>query len=338
MSDSIQAEYDCLKALSDGPDVSEHFRHFSTLFADQQLWKSYVWLLDIAAKPLDGSTVVDIGCKYGHLMPLLIAKGAHSTIGVDVDHLYLQPAKDVIAANWPQASFVKSERGFLPIKSDSADLVIVNEVISHVNPGYLPTMFSEVGRVLRVGGRVVISDGNNIANDACRHDLVDVYDAWENGPEGRKTGRDVVEGSFLELRKQRIRAWYPNLSDDKVDYLALNTSGLFGDYLKTVIDRYVSGGEFVERRYRRGDCPTNPGDDGVVMEYGFHPQQVEMLLAMYGIRAHQVEFAPRVDWSGAKRSLGTAYLVASYWLRKILRPGAYRSANWGFQILGVKER
>lgn len=262
MSDSIQVEYDRLKAVSAGPVVSDHFRQFSNLFADQQLWKSYIWLLDIADKPLKGATVVDIGCKYGHLMPLLIAKGAQSTIGVDVDDLYLQPAKDVIAANWPQASFVKSEWGFLPIKSDSADLIIVNEVISHVNPGYLPTMFSEIGRILRVGGRVIISDGNNIANDACRQDLVNVYDAWENGPEGRNTGRDVVEGSFLELRKQRIRGWFPDLGADKVDYLALNTSGLFGDYLKTVIERYLSGGEFIERRYRRGDCPTNPGDGG----------------------------------------------------------------------------
>ncbi len=338
MSDSIQVEYDRLKAVSAGPVVSDHFRQFSNLFADQQLWKSYIWLLDIADKPLKGATVVDIGCKYGHLMPLLIAKGAQSTIGVDVDDLYLQPAKDVIAANWPQASFVKSEWGFLPIKSDSADLIIVNEVISHVNPGYLPTMFSEIGRILRVGGRVIISDGNNIANDACRQDLVNVYDAWENGPEGRNTGRDVVEGSFLELRKQRIRGWFPDLGADKVDYLALNTSGLFGDYLKTVIERYLSGGEFIERRYRRGDCPTNPGDGGVVMEYGFYPQQVEMLLGMYGMRAHQVEFAPRIDWSGAKRALGSGYVVANYWLRKILQPNAYRSANWGFQILGVKER
>ena len=191
---------------------------------------------------------------------------------------------------------------------------------------------------MRVGGYVVISDGNNIANEECRKDLVDVYDAWENGPEGRKTGRDVVEGAFIELRKQRIRSWYPDLTDDKVGYLAQNTSGLFGDYLKTMADRYVSGGEFVERRYRRGDCPTNPGDEGVVMEYGFHPQQVELALAMYGIRAHQFEIAPRVDWGGPRRMLGTAYRVANYWLRKMLRPDAYRSASWGFQIVGVKER
>lgn len=335
---NIQVEYQRLKELSAAVDISDHFRRFSALFADQQLWRSYAWLLDIVPRPIDGCDVVDIGCKYGHLMPLLLGKGARSAIGVDVEESYLQPAKEVIATNWPQASFVKSEHGYLPIKSDSVDVIIINEVISHVNPGFLPTMYSEIGRILRVGGYVVISDGNNIANDECRRDLVDVYDAWENGPEGRKTGRDVVEGAFIELRKQRIRSWYPELGADKVDYLAQTTSGLFGEYLKTMVGRYVSGDEFIERRYRRGDCPTNPCDEGVVMEYGFYPQQVEMALAMYGIRARQIDVAPRIDWSSAKIALRTGYAFAKYWVRKALQPGAYRSANWGFQILGVKER
>lgn len=338
MVNRIQAEYERLKALSAAPGVSDHFRQFSALFADQQIWKSYVWLLDLIPKQLAGLDVVDIGCKYGHLIPLLLAKGARSAVGVDVDESYLRTAREVIAANWPESSFVKSERGFLPIKSDSVDIVIINEVISHVNPGYLPTMYSEIARILRVGGYVIISDGNNIANDECRDDLVNVYDAWENGPEGRKTGRDVVEGAYIELRKQRIKGWHPELSADKVDYLAQTTSGLFGQDLKTMVERYVSGAEFVERRYRRGDCPTNPGDEGVMMEYGFYPQQVEMALAMYGIRAHQLDVVPRIAWSGIRTALVTSYVFTRYWLRKVLRPSAYRGASWGFQILGVKER
>ena len=75
------------------------------------------------------------------------------------------------------------------------------------------------------------------------------------------------------------------------------------------------------------------------MEFGFYPQQVEMALAMYGIRAHQVEAAsPSMNWSTPKRVLGSAYRVARYRLQKSLHPEAYRGASWGFQILGVKER
>ena len=147
MKSDIQAEYNRLKEVSSRPGASDHFRQFSALFADQQLWKGYLWLLDMVPRSIDGCDVVDIGCKYGHLLPLLIGKGARSAIGVDVDDSYLRLGKNIIGAHWPQASFVKSERGFLPIKSDSIDVVIVNEVISHVNPGYLPTMFSEMGRI-----------------------------------------------------------------------------------------------------------------------------------------------------------------------------------------------
>src|SRR5450755_4134037 len=73
-----------------------------------------------------------------------------------------------------------------------------------------------------------------------------------------------------------------------------------------------------------------PSDEGVVMEFGFYPQQVEMALAMYGVRAHQVDAAPRIGWTTAKRALGTAYLVVCHHLRKLLRPDAYRGASWGF--------
>jgi SAM-dependent methyltransferase len=340
MNGDIQAEYERLKAESYRRDASEHFLSYSLLFADQQIWKSYQWLLDMVPKALDGCDVVDIGCKYGHATPLFFAQGARSAIGIDVEDTYLGPASDIISGIWPQAQFKKSEQGYLPIQSDSVDLVLVNEVISHVNPGYLPGLFSEIARILRVGGYVIISDGNNIANAACRQDLVEVYDAWENGPDGRKTGRDVVEDSFLDLRRRRIRAWYPDLPADRVEYAALNTSGLFGDYFRKTVDRYVTGQDFVARPYRPGNCPTNPSDEGVVMEFGFYPQQVEMALAMYGIQAHQVDadVAPHIDWTTPKRALHGMYALGRYHLRKLLHPNAYRGASWGFQIVGVKER
>ena len=339
MKNDIQAEYERLKSESLRLGASEHFRSFSTLFADQQIWKSYQSLLDMVPRSLDGCDVMDVGCKYGHLMPLFFAQGARSAIGIDVEDSYLRPASEIISAIWPQARFKKSEQGYLPIASDSVDLVVVNEVISHVNPSYLPNLFSEIARVLRVGGHVLISDGNNIANDECRKDLVDVYDAWENGPDGRKTGRDVVEDYFLDIRRRKIRSWYPDLAADRVDFAARNTSGLFGDYFRKMVDRYVADEDFVARPYRRGECPTNPSDEGVVMEFGFYPQQVEMALAMYGIRAHQVRAEPpRINWTTAKRVLGSAYLVARHHLREWWHPDAYRGASWGFQILGVKER
>jgi SAM-dependent methyltransferase len=339
MTNAIQLEYDRLKEEAPRRGAHEHFMSLTEVFANQQVWGSYQALLDVVPKPVNGRDVVDIGCKYGHLMPLLFALGARSAIGIDVEDTYLRSGSEIIGAIWPKAQFKKSEQGYLPIASDSVDLVVVNEVISHVNPGHLPTLYSEIARILRLGGHVIISDGNNIANAECRNDLINVYDAWENGPEGRKTGRDVVEDCFIDLRRRRIRSWYPDLPEDRVEYVASNTSGLYGLYFRKVLDDYVAGREFIARPYRRGNCPTNPTDGGTVMEFGFYPQQVEIELGSYGISACQVKPPPpSIQRKTFKRLIASIYRVARYHLENYFRPERYRGASWGFQVVGVKER
>jgi SAM-dependent methyltransferase len=339
MKNDIQTEYDRLKEEGPRLGASEHFSKLSELFAGERLWESYRGLLALVPGPLAGRDIADIGCKYGHLMPLLFGEGARSAVGIDVEDVYLEAASEIVGTIWPQSRFRKSESGHLPIESNSIDVVVVNEVISHVNPGHLPTLFSEIGRVLRKGGYVIISDGNNIANEECRKDLIEVYDAWENGPDGRRTSRDVVQDCFLDIRRKLIGAWYPDLPEDRLEYIARNTSGLYGDFLRKTVDSCVAGQNFTARPYRRGDCPTNPSDGGVVMEFGFYPQQVEMALGSYGIRAHQVKPVPPVlDRRTAKLLIGSIYLVVRHRIDNYLHPDGYRGASWGFQILGVKER
>ena len=288
-----------------------------------------------------GATVADIGCKYGHTLPLFLARGAARAIGIDVEEEYLTVGRRIVGDIYPSVAFVQSERGFLPLPPDSVDFVLMNEVISHVNPTMLPTLYSEIARILRPKGQVLISDGNNIANLDCALDLVQVYDAWENGPEGRNTGRDVVDGAFINLRKEIIRNRHPSLPPDRVDYLATNTSGLFGDYFSAVIDRFVATGELVERPYRRGLCPTNPAASGVVMEWGFRPEAVVLALAAYGLAARAVTpvppgpAPPPLDRRSLKLFVGTAIANLRFALAKPPPPPP-PPPGWGFQILGVK--
>lgn len=313
------------------------FQDLSRHFVEREGWKGYAWLLDLVPAGVSGRTAVDIGCKYGHALPLLFARGAKKCVGVDVIDEYVNTAQRIVGAIYPETSFVKSEHGYVPLPPDSADFVLVNEVISHVNPSHLPTLYAEIARILRPDGYLMISDGNNVANDECRRDLINLYDAWENGPPGRNTGRDVVDEPFLHLRRRLIAERHPALSPDKIDYLARNTSGLFGEYFLQTVDRYVATGTLIERPYRRGLCPTNPMDGGTVMEFGFDPRQVELELACYGIVAHQVlPKPPAIVWSTAKLALGTAIAAARFRARRFLHPEADRGTSWGFQILGRK--
>jgi SAM-dependent methyltransferase len=334
----LQSEYERILTAAENGDAPSYFVEMSRLFAREAIWKSYDGLVAALPRGFAGGTAVDIGCKYGHALPVFLFRGASHAVGVDVVDEYLDAGRRILGALYPTLRFAKSDDGFLPLPPSSVDFVLVNEVISHVNPMFLENLYGEIGRILKRGGQVLISDGNNIANAECRKALVELYDAWENGPSGRRTDRDTVTTSFLDRRGNIIRARHPGLAEDKQDYLARNTSGLFGPLLDRVIDEYVGSGSLVERPFRPGVCPTNPGPGGEVMERGFYPQQVEMSLASYGIRAHQIlPPPPPLAVSGVRGTIRSLAAVLRDRLRRRFDPDAERGASWGFQILGVKE-
>lgn len=332
----IQAEYESLRSESRRLGVPPSFQALSDQFADQAIWKSYAWLMDLAAPLPLGASVVDFGCKYGHALPLFLVRGAGKAIGVDVEDEYLEVGRRVVGQMYPTASFTKSQHGYIDLPPASADFVLVNEVISHVNPMYLPNVYAEIARILKPAGQVMISDGNNIANDACRRDLIGLYEAWENGPVGRNTGRDIVNEPFVEIRKRLIRERHPGLPGERVDYLAKNTSGLFGGYFFKVVDDYVAGGHLVERPYRPGTCPANPAESGVMIEFGFYPQQVELALQVYGIAARQLDPRPPILRDSLKRLIGSMLDQVKFEAVRFSKPGAWRGRSLGFQVLGVK--
>lgn len=335
----IQALFQDLYNQREQLNAPDYFHYFTKAMAEG-LWRDYEALLARFPSTLAGKDFLDFGCKYGHVIPQALGMGARTGIGIDVEDEYVGMANRVFGTLFPGASFYRTDESLIPIPSDSVDCFLANEVISHINPMFLESFYAEAARVLRVGGYILISDGNNLANAACRQALPPLYQAWENGPAGTKTDRDMVNESFEERRRKIIREHHPHLSADRVEYLAVNTSGLFGRQLLRVIEDYVEGRAFVERPYRQGLVPTNPNSSGVVMERGFYPQQVEMALQSYGIEAHQI-FAELstvppagLSWKGwVKR------VVLQSW-KSLRRWGVTgddrRGEQAGFQILGVK--
>jgi SAM-dependent methyltransferase len=278
------------------------------------LWESYEPLLRRIPMEFSNKVVVDFGCKYGHLLPLFLAMGAKEAIGIDVEDEYVEAATSVFENLYSSIEIIRSRNGYIPLQPESVDIVFMNEVISHVNPAYLETVYLETSRILRKGGILYISDGNNVGNAECRKSLIPLYDAWENGPDGTKTDRDVVTKCFLNRRTEIIRNRHPDLDKSEVDYLAKNTSGLFGEFLNTVIDEYVETGKLIERPYRKGICPTNPCSSGVLMEKGFDPLQIELALSSYGLKSYQVKSKP-----------------------KFRRIGLIGRLSANFQIIGIKQ-
>jgi SAM-dependent methyltransferase len=301
------------------------------------LWEMYEPLLRRIPMEFSEKVVVDFGCKYGHLLPLFLVMGATEAIGIDVVDEYLEAGRLVLEELYCSAKIISCKSGYIPLQPESVDIVFMNEVISHVNPGYLETVYLETSRILRKGGILYISDGNNFGNAECRKSLISLYNAWENGPDGTETDRDVVTKCFLTRRIEIITARHPDLGKSEVDYLAKNTSGLFGEFLETVIDEYVETGKLIERPYREGICPTNPSSTGEVMERGFYPVQVELALSNCGFHSYQVKNRPALKRSGLIGTLKGLYLWGGYVIKRIVKPNFERTESANFQIIGIKQ-
>ncbi len=339
MDDRIIAEYaKVLEFCQRHRDtLPEYLLQQSTDF-QQGLWRDYRALLQSIPAPFAGQTVVDFGCKYGHLLPLLIGLGVQMAIGVDAEEEYTKAGKLLFETLYRNARILKSEAGHIPLQSNSVDIVILNEVVSHINPGFLDTVWLEASRVLKMDGILFISDGNNIAHHDPQQILPDLYEKWENGPEGARTDRDTVIKPFVIRRAEIIRKRHPQLTAPQMEYLAQNTSGLFGDFLEKVIDEYVQTGELVRRPYRRGICPTNPSPAGAVMERGLHPALLEMALAEYGLEAQQISPTPSSERAGMVGRLKDFLRWIRFHLRNLVTPGWQRAYAPGFQIVAIKRR
>jgi len=315
-------------------NASPYFQSISREYG-QGRWKVYYELLRFTGISIQDKVVVDFGCKYGHLLPLLILLGAQRAIGIDVEPEYIELGKHFFERTSPEKiQILACEGGLIPIQSETIDFVFINEVISHINPGHLDIVLQEISRILRTGGVLFISDGNNIANQKRRRKLFDLWAKWENGPDGVKTDdKDVVNKCYLTRRKEIILNRYPELDEQKVNLLALNTSGLWGGLFLSVVDEFIRSGNLILRTYRRGICPTNPSNTGVVIERGFHPLQVGLSLRNYGIEAHQLP--PRLfsESKNLKVKLKALCLIVG----NVLFPGWYKRCLNSFIMIGIKK-
>jgi SAM-dependent methyltransferase len=102
-----------------------------------------------------GAVVLEAGCGEGYGAHLL-AKDAKSVIGLDYDLLTTQH----VARAYPDIHIVRGNLVKLPLAGATVDVVANLQVIEHLwdQPGFL----AECARVLRPGGRLLITTPNRI--------------------------------------------------------------------------------------------------------------------------------------------------------------------------------
>jgi SAM-dependent methyltransferase len=104
----------------------------------------------------DVSRHLDFGCGPGTLTGLLPQR--ISAVGVDIAASQLSYAEKHYAG--PNREFIRIDSPQLPFPDQSVDSISCVEVIEHLELGLSGTIFSEFGRVLKPGGKLIVTTPN----------------------------------------------------------------------------------------------------------------------------------------------------------------------------------
>ena len=115
---------------------------------------AYRWLG--AALDVRGAVVVDAGIGEGYAGQLLLAAGAATVLGLDLDPATL---RHVVSA-YPQVVAVRANLVRLPLATGSVDAVVCAQTVEHLWDQ--PRFVAECARALRPGGRLAVTTPNRL--------------------------------------------------------------------------------------------------------------------------------------------------------------------------------
>lgn len=148
-----------------------------------------------------GQDVVDLGAGEGELA-LLLARFAGSVTAVDQSRAMLKEVKARAAAAGlgHVVRVCEGDLESLPLEDASADAVILSQALHHA--AQPAQAVSEAGRILRIGGRLIILD-------LLKHDQDWVREQWADqwlGFEERELGLWMASAGLSEVRVERLPA------------------------------------------------------------------------------------------------------------------------------------
>lgn len=110
------------------------------------------------ANIVNGQDILEVGCGFGGTISIINDLFNNLKIkGLNIDQRQIDRAKEkVFQKNGNEITFIQGDACKLPFEANSFDLVLAVECIFHFPDRR--TFFSEANRVLKQGGRLVLSD------------------------------------------------------------------------------------------------------------------------------------------------------------------------------------
>lgn len=265
-----------LAAILDNPMAVTYdpaFRRRCERLGDEAGFRNFMrnitYLFELAGADVSGATVFDAGCGSGLTSLMMKALGAKEVYGIDLGAKAIETFSSYVAYLGLSETIhpCRGDVSALPYPSESFDFVYCNEAVSHFLN--VPAFLAEAHRVLKLQGRLLLSDGNNGCNLLVQRRTHEVWEAFENGPARTSLHGHTVELPYVLMRRALISKQFPNLTDSDLDLLSRGTSGMTKEEILDICRDYVNGRTIPQRTYMRGTCPIHP--EGMYIERLFNP-------------------------------------------------------------------
>ncbi len=234
-----------------------------------------------------GKTILEVGSGHGFTCTFFALLGAREVHGMDVMPSAIQVAEEVkrrvdpsLPVNFRMAD---AARG-LPYDDAAFDVVLLIETLSHVVMADLGAFLREIVRVVRPGGLLYLSDGNNARSGRRRRQNYRIWERFDQGPptQGGETVYSHRIGTpYTSLRRQMALKAVPSLSEMEAGRIAERTFRFTETAVGEAARRYAFLGEWPSSPFRRRVCPIDPVH-GMYIEQLIDPLEVRRQLNSAG--------------------------------------------------------
>ena len=155
------------------------------------------------SNPQEGEVCLDLGCGRGNdVIRMAQAVGEKGfSYGIDIsDGMIEKATRNAVKLEVNNVRFVKSELEDLKLPSDHVDVVISNCTLNHASDKY--KVWSEIYRVLKKGGRFIVSDiySQEPVPEEYSNDPVAVAECWAGSITKDEYIKILNETGFSSIR------------------------------------------------------------------------------------------------------------------------------------------